>query len=232
MKKELWFVIIGVVLIVGLLIVASMIPEKKEKKVEEDLLGISYDVEGNESSLNYDTENPLVAMYIKGYGSIVMELYPDIAPNTVANFISLTKSGFYDHNTFHRLVPGFVLQGGDPDGTGSGGPDYSIKGEFTDNGFENNLSHKKWIISMARTSDNMDSAGSQFFICLGDASNSLDGGYAAFGKVIDGYDTIELIAKKERVADSQSGKLKNNLTIEKALVDLKGKEYPEVEKIQ
>ena len=232
MKKELWFVIIGVVLIVGLLIVASMIPEKKEKKVEEDLLGISYDVEGNESSLNYDTENPLVAMYIKGYGSIVMELYPDIAPNTVANFISLTKSGFYDHNTFHRLVPGFVLQGGDPDGTGSGGPDYSIKGEFTDNGFENNLSHKKWIISMARTSDNMDSAGSQFFICLGDASNSLDGGYAAFGKVIDGYDTIELIAKKERVADSQSGKLKNNLTIEKALVDLKGKEYPGVEKIQ
>lgn len=232
MKKELWFVIIGVVLIVGLLIVASMIPEKKEKKIEEDLLGISYDVEGNESSLNYDTENPLVAMYIKGYGSIVMELYPDIAPNTVANFISLTKSGFYDHNTFHRLVPGFVLQGGDPDGTGSGGPDYSIKGEFTENGFENNLSHKKWIISMARTSDNMDSAGSQFFICLGDASNSLDGGYAAFGKVIDGYDTIELIAKKEKVADSQSGKLKNNLTIEKALVDLKGKEYPEVEKIQ
>lgn len=232
MKKELWFVIIGVVLIVGLLIVASMIPEKKEKKIEEDLLGISYDVEGNESSLNYDTENPLVAMYIKGYGSIVMELYPDIAPNTVANFISLTKSGFYDHNTFHRLVPGFVLQGGDPDGTGSGGPDYSIKGEFTENGFENNLSHKKWIISMARTSDNMDSAGSQFFICLGDASNSLDGGYAAFGKIIDGYDAIELIAKKEKVADSQSGKLKNNLTIEKALVDLKGKEYPEVEKIQ
>lgn len=232
MKKELWFVIIGVVFIVLLLIVASMIPEKEEKKVEEDLLGISYDVEGNESSLNYDTENPVVAMYIKGYGSIVMELYPKIAPNTVANFISLTKSGFYDQNTFHRLVPGFVLQGGDPDGTGSGGPDYSIKGEFTENGFENNLSHKKWIISMARTSDNMDSAGSQFFICLGDASNSLDGGYAAFGKVIDGYDTIELIAKKEKVADSQSGKLKNNLTIEKALVDLKGKEYPEVEKIQ
>lgn len=232
MKKELWFVIIGVVFIVLLLIVASMIPEKEEKKVEEDLLGISYDVEGNESSLNYDTENPVVAMYIKGYGSIVMELYPKIAPNTVANFISLTKSGFYDQNTFHRLVPGFVLQGGDPDGTGSGGPEYSIKGEFTDNGFENNLSHKKWVISMARTSDNMDSAGSQFFICLGDASNSLDGGYAAFGKVIDGFDTIELIAKKEKIADSQSGKLKNNLTIEKALVDLKGKEYPEVEKVQ
>ena len=232
MKKEVWFVIIGIVFIVALLVVASMIPEKKEKKIEEDLLGISYDVEGNESSLNYDTENPVVAMYIKGYGSIVMELYPEIAPNTVANFISLTKSGFYDQNTFHRLVPGFVLQGGDPTGTGSGGPEYSIKGEFTENGFENSLSHEKWVISMARTSANMDSAGSQFFICLGDASDSLDGGYAAFGRVIDGFDTIELIAKKEKIADTQSGKLRNNLTIEKALVDLKGKEYPEVEKIQ
>jgi len=232
MKKEVWFVIIGIVFIVALLVVASMIPEKKEKKIEEDLLGISYDVEGNESSLNYDTENPVVAMYIKGYGSIVMELYPEIAPNTVANFISLTKSGFYDQNTFHRLVPGFVLQGGDSTGTGSGGPEYSIKGEFTENGFENSLSHEKWVISMARTSANMDSAGSQFFICLGDASDSLDGGYAAFGRVIDGFDTIELIAKKEKIADTQSGKLRNNLTIEKALVDLKGKEYPEVEKIQ
>lgn len=232
MKKEVWFVIIGVIFIVGLLVVASMIPEKEQEPIEEALLGISYDVEGNESTLDYDTENPVVAMYVKGYGSIVMELYPDIAPNTVANFISLTISGFYDQNTFHRLVPGFVLQGGDPTGTGSGGPEYSIKGEFTENGFENNLSHEKWVISMARTSADMDSAGSQFFICLEDASNSLDGGYAAFGKVIDGFDTIELIAQREVVADSQSGKLKNNLTIEKALVDLKGKEYPDVEIIQ
>ena len=232
MKKEVWFVIIGVIFIVGLLVVASMIPEKEQEPIEEALLGISYDVEGNESTLDYDTENPVVAMYVKGYGSIVMELYPDIAPNTVANFISLTISGFYDQNTFHRLVPGFVLQGGDPTGTGSGGPEYSIKGEFTENGFENNLSHEKWVISMARTSADMDSAGSQFFICLEDASNSLDGGYAAFGQVIDGFDTIELIAQREVVADSQSGKLKNNLTIEKALVDLKGKEYPDVEIIQ
>lgn len=232
MKKEVWFVIIGVIFIVGLLVVASLIPEKEQEPIEEALLGISYDVEGNESALDYDTENPVVAMYVKGYGSIVMELYPDIAPNTVANFISLTISGFYDQNTFHRLVPGFVLQGGDPTGTGSGGPEYSIKGEFTENGFENNLSHEKWVISMARTSADMDSAGSQFFICLEDASNSLDGGYAAFGKVIDGFDTIELIAQREVVADSQSGKLKNNLTIEKALVDLKGKEYPDVEIIQ
>ncbi len=231
MKKEMIFVCVGIVLIVLLFVIASFIPAKKEKKLEEKLLGIQYDVEGNESSLKYDTENPVVAMYIEGYGSIVMELFPDVASNTVLNFISLVKKGFYDSNSFHRLVPGFVLQGGDPTGTGSGGPGYSIKGEFEDNGFENNLSHEKWVISMARSSGDMDSAGSQFFICLDDASGSLDGGYASFGKVIDGFDTIELIEKREKVADASSGKLQNNLKIVKALIDLKGKEYPEVEVI-
>lgn len=220
--------IIGSVLVV-LLLVALLIPQKEEKKkTKENLLGIDYNVKGNISELNYDTENPVVAMYIKNYGSVVIELYPDIAPNTVNNFISLTKNGFYDNNTFHRLVPGFVLQGGDPDGTGTGGPNYTIKGEFTNNEFENNLAHEKWVVSMARSQDN-NSAGSQFFICLGTASN-LDGDYAAFGKVIDGKDIIEKIEKEEMVIDQESGKLQNNLTIKKALVDLKGKEYPEVEK--
>ena len=220
--------IIGIVLVV-LLLVALLIPQKEEKKkTKENLLGIDYNVKGNISELNYDTENPVVAMYIKNYGSVVIELYPDIAPNTVNNFISLTKNGFYDNNTFHRLVPGFVLQGGDPDGTGTGGPNYTIKGEFTNNEFENNLAHEKWVVSMARSQDN-NSAGSQFFICLGTASN-LDGDYAAFGKVIDGKDIIEKIEKEEMVIDQESGKLQNNLTIKKTLVDLKGKEYPEVEK--
>lgn len=221
--------IIGVVLVVVLLLIALLIPSKEEKKkVEENLLGINYNVEGNVSELNYDTENPVVAMYIKNYGSVVMELYPDVAPNTVNNFISLIKNKFYDNNTFHRLVPGFVLQGGDPNGNGSGGPDYTIKGEFTNNGHENNLAHEKWVVSMARSTDN-NSAGSQFFICLGTASN-LDGDYAAFGKVIDGKEIIEKIEKEEIDIDQESGKLQNNLTIKKALVDLKGKEYPEVEK--
>ena len=221
--------IIGVVLVVALLLIALLIPSKEEKKkVDEKLLGINYNVEGNVSELNYDTENPVVAMYIKNYGSVVMELYPDVAPNTVNNFISLIKNKFYDNNTFHRLVPGFVLQGGDPNGNGSGGPDYTIKGEFTNNGYENNLAHEKWVVSMARSADN-NSAGSQFFICLGTASN-LDGDYAAFGKVIDGKEIIEKIEKEEIVIDQESGKLQNNLTIKKALVDLKGKEYPEVEK--
>ena len=159
-----------------------------------------------------------------------MELYPDKAPNTVNNFISLTKKGFYDDNTFHRLVPGFVLQGGDPDGKGTGGPGYSIKGEFSENNFENDLKHEKKIVSMARSQDN-DSAGSQFFIML--ANNStLDGKYAAFGKVIDGWKNIENIIKNERVADEESGTLENNLTIKKALVDTKGKEYKDVEKVE
>ena len=199
--------------------------------VEEELLEISYDIDGNEATLDqYDTENPVVAMYIENYGSIVMELYPDVAPNTVNNFISLVKSGFYDDNTFHRLVNDFVLQGGDPNGNGTGGPGYTIKGEFSENGFENDLKHEKWVVSMARSQD-YDSAGSQFFIMLGDAEN-LDGEYAAFGRVIDGKDNINRIVRNEGISDPNSGKLTHNLTINKAIVDLKGKEYPEVEKIE
>ena len=168
-------------------------------------------------------------MYIEEYGSIVMELFPDVAPNTVNNFISLVKTGFYDNNTFHRLMPGFVLQGGDPTGTGSGGPEYTIKGEFSSNGFQNKLSHTKGVISMARSTDK-DSAGSQFFIVLED-STDLDEQYATFGRVIDGWDNIEAIVKNENIKDTQTGKLARNLVIKKSLIDLKEKEYKEVEKI-
>lgn len=222
-------VIVGGIIAVLLIAVLVISTSSKKEKREEKLLGINYDVKGNEAKLEYDTENPVVAMYIEGYGSVVMELYPDIAPNTVNNFISLIKSGFYDNNSFHRLMPGFVLQGGDPDGNGSGGPGYTIKGEFSDNGFENDLKHEKGIVSMARGNDN-DSAGSQFFIML-DKSDFLDGKYAAFGKVIDGFDIVEDIEKNEIVADKDTGKLNKNIVLKKALVDLKGKEYSEVEKI-
>lgn len=222
-------VIVGGIIAVLLIVVLVISTSSKKEKREEKLLGINYDVKGNEAKLEYDTENPVVAMYIEGYGSVVMELYPDIAPNTVNNFISLIKSGFYDNNSFHRLMPGFVLQGGDPDGNGSGGPGYTIKGEFSDNGFENDLKHEKGIVSMARGNDK-DSAGSQFFIML-DKSDFLDGKYAAFGKVIDGFDIVEDIEKNEIVADKDTGKLNKNIVLKKALVDLKGKEYPEVEKI-
>ncbi|MBQ8131224.1 MAG: peptidylprolyl isomerase [Bacilli bacterium] len=207
---------------------------KKEEKlnIKETLHDINYKVDGNEASLNYDTENPVVAMYIDQYGSIVMELYPDKANNTVRNFISLVKSGYYDDNTMHRYVKDFVLQGGDPTGTGSGGPGYTIKGEFSGNGVENDLKHTKGVISMARNSVSMDSAGSQFFICLEDSTcSSLDGQYAAFGKVLDGWDTIENITKTVKVKDSTTGALSKNLKIKKALVDLKGKSYDEPEKM-
>lgn len=231
MKKEsIIFVGVIVVLLVALILVVKL-TKTDNSNVEEDLKDINYEVEGNELEMNqYNTENPVVALYIKNYGSVVIELYPDVAPNTVNNFISLVRSGFYDNNTFHRLMPGFVLQGGDPTGTGTGGPGYAIKGEFSNNGFTNDLKHTKGVVSMARNSISMDSAGSQFFIMLGDSS-FLDGDYAAFGKVIDGMDIVEAIEKNEKVADSQSGQLQTNLTLEKAVVDLKGKEYPEVEKM-
>ena len=221
--------IFSVLLILVIVITCSSCTKKKLDK--KKLLGIDFNTKENIVSLNkYKTSNPLVAMYIKNYGAIVIELYPDKAPNTVNNFISLVKSGFYDNNTFHRLVPGFVLQGGDPDGTGLGGAGYNIKGEFSNNGFVgNDLKHTKKIVSMARSSEN-DSASSQFFIMLGKAS-SLDGDYAAFGKVISGWDVIEDISNNEIVSDSSSGKLQNNLTIKKALVDTRGVEYKEVEKI-
>ena len=173
-------------------------------------------------------ENPIVTMNIKDYGTIKIELYPKYAPNTVANFVNLVEEGFYNGNTFHRLVPGFVLQGGDPDGNGTGGPGYSIKGEFRENGYtKNTLKHKAGIISMAR-STSPDSAGSQFFIVLADSqmiSASLDNKYAAFGKVIQGMDVIKNIEDSAEVEDSQTGKLKENITIESATVDTFGKEY-------
>lgn len=173
-------------------------------------------------------DNPIVTMNIKDYGTIKIELYPKYAPNTVANFINLVEEGFYNSNTFHRLVPGFVLQGGDPDGNGTGGPGYSIKGEFRENGYtKNTLKHKAGIISMARSAS-PDSAGSQFFIVLADTqmiSASLDNKYTAFGKVIQGMDVIKNIEDSAEVKDSQTGKLKENITIESATVDTFGKEY-------
>ena len=124
------------------------------------------------------------------------ELYPEIAPETVKNFIELVEKGFYDGTVFHRVIPGFMIQGGDPTGTGTGGPGYSIKGEFTANGFENNLKHGRGVLSMAR-SMHPDSAGSQFFIMVADSPH-LDGQYAAFGKIIEGMDTADKIVGVNR----------------------------------
>lgn len=229
MKNKKLLMIFPIILI--MLIITGCKSENAQTTIKEDLLNINYKEDTNELELpQYETQNPVVAMYIENYGSIVMELYPDIAPNTVANFISLVKKGFYDNNTFHRLVPGFVLQGGDPTGTGTGGPGYTIKGEFSANGYENKLKHEKGIVSMARTSASNDTAGSQFFIML-DKSEYLDGQYAAFGKIIDGWSNIEKIVANEKVANENTGQLQKKLVIKKSVIDLKGKSYNEVEKI-
>lgn len=136
--------------------------------------------------------NPVVTLEMENGQTIKVELYPDVAPNTVKNFTHLVSQGFYNGVTFHRNIPGFMIQGGDPLGTGTGGPGYTIAGEFTSNGFKNDLAHDRGVISMARTMD-PNSAGSQFFIMHG-RSPHLDGEYAAFGKVTEGLDTVDAIA--------------------------------------
>ena len=138
-------------------------------------------------------QNPIVTIEMENGGKIVAELYPDVAPNTVANFVSLVGSGFYNGVIFHRVIKGFMIQGGDPTGTGMGGPGYSIKGEFAQNGYrDNNLRHTRGVLSMAR-SMMPNSAGSQFFIMHANAPH-LDGAYAAFGKVTEGMDVVDAIA--------------------------------------
>ncbi len=140
--------------------------------------------------------NPIVTIKLETGKEIKIELYPEIAPNTVKNFVALVKKGFYDGLKFHRVIPGFMIQGGCPTGTGTGGPGHSIRGEFSANGFKNELKHHQGVISMAR-SQHMDSAGSQFFLMVADSPH-LDGQYAAFGKVIEGIDNALEIVNVDR----------------------------------
>ena len=165
--------------------------------------------------------NPIVTIEMENGGVIKAELYPEIAPNTVANFVSLVGAGFYDGLIFHRVIPGFMIQGGDPQGTGMGGPGYSIKGEFARNGFrQNNLRHTRGVLSMAR-SMMPNSAGSQFFIMHANAPQ-LDGDYAAFGIVLEGMEVVDQIANtptgfQDRPVQDQR--------IKRATVDTDGVEY-------
>ena len=170
-------------------------------------------------------QNPVVTIEMEDGSVMKAELYPEIAPNTVNNFISLIKKGFYDGVIFHRVIKGFMLQGGDPDGNGTGGPDYSIKGEFSSNGFKNDLKHEPGVLSMARTMM-PNSAGSQFFI-MHKTSPHLDGEYAAFGKVTEGMDVVEKIANTD--TDFRDKPLKDQKMV-KVTVDTFGVDYPEPEK--
>ena len=171
-------------------------------------------------------KNPIVTFMMENGDVIKAELYPDLAPNTVNNFISLIKKGFYDGLIFHRVIKNFMIQGGDPQGTGMGGPGSAIKGEFNLNGFKNDLKHERGVLSMAR-SFMPDSAGSQFFIMHKDSPH-LDGEYAGFGKVIEGIDVVDKIA--ETKTDRQD-RPKEDVRIKKASVETFGKEYPEVVKM-
>ena len=166
--------------------------------------------------------NPIVTIEVENGDIIKAELYPNVAPNTVNNFISLINHGFYDGVIFHRVIPGFMIQGGDPDGVGTGGPGYSIKGEFARNGFKNDLKHTAGVLSMAR-SMLPNSAGSQFFIMHKDAPH-LDGDYAAFGKVIEGMDVIDKIAN---VRTDYMDKPLEEQKMKKVTVDTQGIKYPE-----
>lgn len=159
-------------------------------------------------------------------GIIKAELYPNVAPNTVNNFIYLINKGFYDGTIFHRVIPGFMIQGGVPQGTGMGGPDYEIKGEFTSNGFQNDLNHTRGVLSMARTAV-PDSAGSQFFIMTEDSPH-LDGDYASFGMVIEGMEVADEIVNTPR---DWHDRPRQEQKMKKVTVDTFGETYPEPEKI-
>lgn len=171
-------------------------------------------------------KNPIVTINMENGGVIKAELYPEVAPNTVRNFVSLINKGFYDGVIFHRVIPGFMIQGGCPDGNGMGGPGYSIKGEFSRNGFKNDLKHTRGVLSMARTMVH-DSAGSQFFVMVEDAPH-LDNQYAAFGKVIEGMEVADAIVKSKR---DYNDKPFEDQRMVKVTVDTFGETYDEPEKV-
>ncbi|MCI9428425.1 MAG: peptidylprolyl isomerase [Eubacterium sp.] len=171
-------------------------------------------------------QNPIVTFEMEDGGVMKAELFPEIAPNTVHNFISLAQSGFYNGLIFHRVIRGFMIQGGDPEGTGMGGPDYSIKGEFSQNGFQNPIKHSAGVLSMAR-SMMPDSAGSQFFIMHKDSPH-LDGAYAAFGKITEGMEVVNRIAE---TATDENDRPLDDQKLKCVTIDCFGVDYPQPEKI-
>lgn len=202
-KKNVIFVVSIIVIIVLLLVINILVNDKKEKNDMKDLL----------------TGKHYVEMKVKDYGTIELELDSDVAPITVTNFINLVNSKFYDGLTFHRIIDGFMIQGGDPLGNGTGGSSKTIKGEFSENGVKNSISHVRGVISMARSSD-YNSASSQFFIVQKDTT-SLDGQYAAFGKVISGMDVVDKIAKVKVEDDNGTVSKENQPVIESIRVTKK-----------
>ncbi|RDW17727.1 peptidylprolyl isomerase [Oceanobacillus chungangensis] len=218
MKKVIFLIIIMLIaLLTGCGTTSSVDDNNKNSSDKQPSANYPADVE----------KNPVVTITMENDEQIVLELYPEIAPNTVANFISLVEEGYYNGLIFHRVIPQFMIQGGDPDGNGTGGPGYGIKGEFSSNGFENELIHERGVISMARSSA-PDSAGSQFFIMVAD-SPPLDGEYASFGKVTEGMEVVDNIVSVERSAADKPLEDQKMKTVE---ADTKGYDYPAPEVIE
>ena len=211
------------ILMSSLILVGCADTKTSVKKVADAPAEKSESSDTNTTKENKDL--PVATITVDGYGVIKAELYPEIAPNTVNNFIDLANKGFYNNLKFHRIIKDFMIQGGDPKGDGTGGPGYSIEGEFTSNGFANSLKHTKGVLSMAR-SQNPNSAGSQFFIMTNEAPH-LDGEYAAFGKVISGLDVLDKI---ESVKTGSNDKPKEDVVIKSITVDTKGIKYKEPNK--
>lgn len=208
--------------LLGILLVTTLILGGCSKFVAEKKTESNTDTTSTST-----TAKPVATIEMKSGEKMVVELEPSVAPNTVNNFISLAQKGFYDGLIFHRVIKDFMIQGGDPSGNGTGGPDYGIKGEFAINGFENPLLHEPGVISMARAQD-PDSAGSQFFIMHGKVE-SLDGQYAAFGKVIEGMETVNKIAEVE--TDPSDMPLEP-VVISKITIELNGYDFKEPEVIK
>lgn len=222
MKKYLNLILITILMSSLVLIGCGNVKSSNNKEIDST----SQTSEKSETNTSEESKNlPVATITVDGYGIIEAELYPEIAPNTVNNFIYLANKGFYNNLKFHRVIKDFMIQGGDPKGNGTGGPGYSIEGEFTSNGFANSLKHTKGVLSMARAQD-PDSAGSQFFIMSGDAPN-LDGEYAAFGKVISGLDVVDKI---QNVETNSADAPKKDVVITSITVDTKGVEYKEPKK--
>ncbi|WP_242865270.1 peptidylprolyl isomerase [Clostridium sp. ATCC 25772] len=213
------YIALILLIIIGVTVVLSGCTKKEEDKEEVPTVV--------KSEKGENGKNPIAQIELEDGSVIKAELYPDLAPNTVRNFISLANSNFYDGLIFHRVIKGFMIQGGDPQGDGTGGPGYTIKGEFKENGFEQNvLKHEKGVLSMARAQD-PDSAGSQFFI-MHEVAPHLDDQYAAFGKVVEGLEVVDKIANVET---DKNDKPVKEIKIKKITVDTFGVQYNEPEKV-
>src|SRR5699024_9551504 len=229
MMKNKWVIVWLSVFIISIVLIGCQ-SDKEETETKEDSPQTTEEVdseeeenqevqEAEETERVYEGDPPVVTLTMENGAEILLELYPIIAPNSVDNFIELIEDGYYDGVIFHRVIPGFMIQGGDPEGTGMGGPGYTIKGEFKVNGFENDLSHERGVLSMAR-SQHPDSAGSQFFIVVED-STFLDGEYASFGQVIEGMEVADEIVQVDRDGNDMPDE---EQVIESMTVELNGYE--------